>query len=281
MLNEQNQLLKHFRKLLFQFVDFLNNSIKANHALRALNWNMFCMKNKLILQFYVQIIWKILMKKIIEFHQQHQNIDKTDFFNFLIFNERQDLNELSYNMIERIFNHFSHIVNVQFKLDLIRKFNNDNSVLINFIFNNLSGFYNYTRSDAWHDKFQNLFIWNDELELKPRAWKNESFQQLIKQLYHVVEQKLFKIIINDFLQIMINHVVIQLNIIFQYDANKLFIMFKTFKNHAVNTQQKIRDMIKFQRTNWTVSYLPKDEMNVIENLQTQIQQTQIPEIRHI
>ena len=88
------------------------------------------------------------MKKIIEFHQQHQNIDKTDFFNFLIFNERQDLNELSYNMIERIFNHFSHIVNVQFKLDLIRKFNNDNSVLINFIFNNLSGFYNYTRSDA-------------------------------------------------------------------------------------------------------------------------------------
>ena len=83
------------------------------------------------------------------------------------------------------------------------------------------------------------------------------------------------------MQIMINHVVIQLNIIFQYDANKLFIMFKTFKNHAVNTQQKIRDMIKFQRTNWTVPYLPKDEMNVIENLQTQIQQTQIPEIRHI
>ena len=87
--------------------------------------------------------------------------------------------------------------------------------------------------------------------------------------------------INDFLQIMINCVVIQLNIIFQYDANKLFIMFKTFKNHAVNTQQKIRDMIELQRTNWTVLYLFKDEMNVIEDLQTQIQQTQIFKIRHI
>ena len=48
---------------------------------------------------------------------------------------------------------------------------------------------------------------------------------------------------------MINHIVIQLNIIFQYDANKLFIMFKTFKNHAVNTQQKIRDMIELQCIN--------------------------------
>ena len=55
--------------------------------------------------------------------------------------------------------------------------------------------------------------------------------------------------VNDFLQIMINCVVIQLNIIFQYDVNKLFIMFKTFKNHAMNTQQKIRDMIEFQRIN--------------------------------
>ena len=58
-------------------------------------------------------------------------------------------------------------------------------------------------------------------------------------------------------------------------------MFKTFKNHAVNTQQKIRDMIELQRTNWTVLYLFKDEMNVIEDLQTQIQQTQIFKIRHI
>ena len=57
-------------------------------------------------------------------------------------------------------------------------------------------------------------------------------------------------------------------------------MFKTFKNHAVNTQQKIRDMIELQRTNWTVLYLPKDEMNVIENLQTRIQQTQIFKIKH-
>ena len=87
--------------------------------------------------------------------------------------------------------------------------------------------------------------------------------------------------INDFLQIMINCVVIQLNIIFQYDANKLFIMFKTFKNHAVNTQQKIHDMIEFQRINWTVLYLFKDEMNMIKNLQTQIQQTQIFKIKHI
>ena len=86
--------------------------------------------------------------------------------------------------------------------------------------------------------------------------------------------------INDFLQIMINHVAIWLNIIFQYDANKLFIMFKTFKNHAVNTQQKIRDMIELQRINWIIPYLLKNEMNVIENLQTQIQQTQILEIRH-
>ena len=58
-------------------------------------------------------------------------------------------------------------------------------------------------------------------------------------------------------------------------------MFKTFKNHAVNTQQKIRDMIEFQRINWTVLYLPKDKMNVIEDLQIQIQQTQIFKIRHI
>ena len=86
---------------------------------------------------------------------------------------------------------------------------------------------------------------------------------------------------DDFLQITINHVAIWLNIIFQYDADKLFIMFKTFKNHAVNTQQEIRDMIELQRTNWIVPYLPKDEMNVIENLQTRIQQTQISEIRHI
>ena len=249
-----------------QSVDFLNNSTKANNALRASNRNTFRAKNELILQFYVQTIWKILIKKIIEFHQQRWKIDKTNFFNFLIFNEWQDLNELLYDMIERIFDHFFRIVNVQFKLNLIQKLNNDNSVLINFIFNNLSDFYNYTRSGAWRDKFWNLFIWNDELELKPRVWKNESFQQLIKQLYHVVEQKLFKIIINDFLQIMINHVVIQLNIIFQYDANKLFIMFKTFKNHAVNTQKKIRDMTEFQCINWTVPYLFKDEMNVIENL---------------
>ena len=279
-LNEQNRLLRYFQKLLFQPVDFLNNSIKANHALRASNRNTFRVKNELILQSYVQTIWKILTKKIIEFHQQRQNIDETDFFDFLTLDERQDLNELLYDMIEQIFNHFSHIINVQPKLDLIRKFNNDNPVLINFVFNNLSGFYNYIRSDAWCDKFWDLFTWNDELGLKPRAWKNESFRQLIKQLYHVVKQKLFKIMINDFLQITINHVVIQLNIIFQYDANKLFIMFKTFKNHAVNTQQKIRDMIKFQRTNWTVPYLPKDEMNVIENLQTQIQQTQTLEIKH-
>ena len=279
-LNEQNQLLKHFQKLLFQSVDFLNNSIKTNHALRALNRNTFCVKNELILQSYVQIVWKILMKKVIEFHQQRWNIDETDFFNSLTFDERQGLNGLLYDMIEWIFGHFFHIVNVRFKLDLIRKFNNDNSVLINFVFSNLSDFYNYTRSDVWRDKFQNLFIWNDELELKPRAWKNKLFWQLIKQLYHVVEQKLFKIMINNFLQIMINHVAIWLNIIFQYDANKLFIMFKTFKNHAVNTQQKIRDMIELQRTNWTVLYLPKDEMNVIENLQTRIQQTQIFKIKH-
>ena len=57
-------------------------------------------------------------------------------------------------------------------------------------------------------------------------------------------------------------------------------MFKTFKNHAVNTQQKIRDMIELQRINWIIPYLLKNEMNVIENLQTQIQQTQILEIRH-
>ena len=157
-LNEQNQLLKHFWKLLSQSVDFLNNSTKVNHALRALNRNMFHMKNELILQFYVQIIWKILTKKIIEFHQQRWNIDETDFFNFLIFDEWQDLNELLYNMIERVFDHFSHIVNVRFKLDLIQKFNNDNSVLINFVFSNLSDFYNYTHNDAWRDKFQNLFI---------------------------------------------------------------------------------------------------------------------------
>ena len=204
-LNEQNRLLRHFQKLLFQSVDSLNNSIKANHALRALNRNTFCIKNELILQFYVQTVWKILMKKIIEFHQRW-NIDETNFFNFLILNKRQDLNELLYDTIEWIFSHFSRIINVQSKLNLIRKFNNDNFVLINFIFNNLSDFYNYTRSGAWRDKFWNLFIWNDELELKPRVWKNESFQQLIKQLYHVVEQKLFKI--------MINCVAIQLNIIF-------------------------------------------------------------------
>ena len=280
-LNEQNRLLKHFWKLLSQFVDFLNNSIKANHALRALNRNTFCVKNELILQFYVQIVWKILTKKIIEFHQQCWNIDETDFFNFLILDERQDLNGLLYDMIEQIFDHFFRIVNVRFKLDLIQKFNNDNSVLINFIFNNLSDFYNYTHSDIWRDKFWDLFIWNDELELKSRAWKNESFQQLIKQLYHIVEQEFFKIMIDDFLQITINHVVVWLNIIFQYDANKLFIMFKTFKNHAMNTQQKIRDMIELQRINWIISYLFKDEMNVIENLQTRIQQTQISEIRHI
>ena len=279
-LNEQNQLLKHFWKLLFQPVDSLNNSIKANHALRASNRNTFCVRNELILQFYVQTVWKILTKKIIEFHQQRWNIDETNLFNFLILNERQGLDGLLYNTVERIFGHSPRIVNVRSKLDLIQKFNNDNFVLINFIFSNLSGFYNYTHNDLWCDKFQNLFIWNDELELKSCVWKNESFQQLIKQLYHVVEQKFFKIIIDDFLQIMINHVVIQLNIIFQYDANKLFIMFKTFKNHAVNTQQKIRDMIELQRTNWTVLYLFKDEMNVIEDLQTQIQQTQIPEIRH-
>ena len=249
--------------------------------MRALNRNTFHIKNELILQFYVQIVWKILMKKIIKFHQQRWNIDKTNFFNFLTFNKRQDLSELLYDMIEWIFDHFFRIVNVRFKLDLIQKFNNDNSVLINFVFSNLSDFYNYTRSDVWRDKFQNLFIWNDELELKPRAWKNKLFWQLIKQLYHVVEQKLFKIMINNFLQIMINHVAIWLNIIFQYDANKLFIMFKTFKNHAVNTQQKIRDMIELQRINWIISYLFKDEMNVIENLQTRIQQTQISEIRHI
>ena len=279
-LNEQNRLLKHFWKLLFQSVDFLNNSIKANHALRALNRNMFCMKNELILQSYVQTVWEILMKKIIEFHQQRQNIDKTNLFNFLILNKRQGLNGLLYDMIERVFSHFSRITNVQLKLNLIRKFNNDNSVLINFAFSNLLDFYSYIRSDVWRDKFWGLFIWNNELGLKPRAWKNKSFQQLIKQLYYVVEQELFKIMINDFLQITINRVAIQLNIIFQYDANKLFIMFKTFKNHAVNTQQKIRDMIELQRTNWTVLYLFKDEMNVIEDLQTQIQQTQIPEIRH-
>ena len=58
-------------------------------------------------------------------------------------------------------------------------------------------------------------------------------------------------------------------------------MFKTFKNHAVNTQQEIRDMIEFQRINWTILYLFKDEMNVIEDLQTQIQQTQIFKIKHI
>ena len=213
-LNEQNRLLKHFQKLLFQSVNFLNNSIKTNHALRALNRNTFHVKNELILQFYVQTVWKILTKKIIEFHQQRWNIDETNFFDFLIFDEWQDLNELLYNMIERIFDHFFRIINVQFKLNLIQKFNNDNSVLINFVFNNLLDFYNYTHSDVWCDKFQDLFIWNDELELKSRAWKNESFQQLTKQLYHVVEQKFFKIMINDFLQIMINHVIIQLNIIF-------------------------------------------------------------------
>ena len=279
-LNEQNQLLRYFQKLLSQPVDSLDNSTKANHALRASNRNMFCVKNELILQSYVQTIWKILMKKIIKSHQQRWNIDETDFFNFLILNKRQGLNGLLYDTIERIFNHFFRIVNVRFKLDLIQKLNNDNSVLINFIFNNLSDFYNYTRSGAWRDKFWNLFTWNNKLELKPRAWKNESFQQLIKQLYHVVEQKFFKIMINDFLQIMINHVAIQWNIIFQYDANKLFIMFKTFKNHAVNTQQKIHNMTEFQRTNWTIPYLPKNKMNVIEDLQTQIQQTQISKIRH-
>ena len=63
--------------------------------------------------------------------------------------------------------------------------------------------------------------------------------------------------------------------------NKLFIMFKTFKNHAVNTQQKIRDMIELQRINWIILYLFKDEMNVIENLQTRIQQIQIFKIKHI
>ena len=280
-LNEQNRLLRHFQKLLSQSVDLLNNSTKTNHALRALNRNTFCVKSELILQFYVQTVWKILMKRIIEFHQQCWNINETDFFNFLILDERQGLNGLLYNTIEWIFDHFFRIVNVRLKLNLIRKFNNDNSVLINFIFSNLSGFYNYTRSDVWRDKLWNLFIWNDELELKSRAWKNESFRQLIKQLYHVVEQEFFKIMTDDFLQVMINCVVIQLNIIFQYDANKLFIMFKTFKNHAVNTQQKIRNMIELQRTNWIISYLFKNEMNVIENLQTQIQHTQISEIRHI
>ena len=265
-LNEQDRLLKHFQKLLSQPVDSLNNSTKANHTLRASNRNTFRVKNELILQFYIQIVWKFLMKRIVKSHQQHWNIDETNLFNFLTFDEWQDLDGLLYDTIERILDHFSRIVNVQFKLDLIWKFNNDNSVLINFIFSNLSDFYSYTRSGAWRDKFRNLFIWNNELGLKSHAWKNESFQQLIKQLYHVVEQKLFKIMINDFLQIMINCVVIQLNIIFQYDANKLFIMFKTFKNHVVNTQQKIRDMIELQRINWIISYLFKDEMNVIENL---------------
>ena len=157
-LNEQNRLLRHFQKLLFQSVDFLNNSTKANHALRALNRNTFHVKNKLILQFYVQTVWKILTKKIIEFHQQRWNIDETDFFNSLILNKWQDLNGLLYNMIERIFNHSPRIINVRPKLDLIRKLNNDNSVLINFAFSNLSDFYNYTRSGVWRDKFQNLFI---------------------------------------------------------------------------------------------------------------------------
>ena len=81
-LNEQNQLLKHFWKLLFQSVNFLNNSIKANHALCASNRNTFHVKNELILQFYVQTIWKILMKKIIKFHQQRWWNKFFQFFNF-------------------------------------------------------------------------------------------------------------------------------------------------------------------------------------------------------
>ena len=89
-----------------------------------------------------------MTKKIVESHQQHQNIDEINFFNSLIFNKREDLNELLYDMIERIFNHFFHIINVQFKLNLIQKLNNDNSVLINFVFNNLLDFYNYTHSDV-------------------------------------------------------------------------------------------------------------------------------------
>ena len=93
------------------------------------------------------------MKKIIEFHQQRQNIDKTNLFNFLILNKRQGLNGLLYDMIERVFSHFSRITNVQLKLNLIRKFNNDNSVLINFAFSNLLDFYSYIRSDVWRDKF--------------------------------------------------------------------------------------------------------------------------------
>ena len=40
-------------------------------------------------------------------------------------------------------------------------------------------------------------------------------------------------------------------------------------------------MIEFQRINWIISYLFKDEMNVIENLQTWIQQTQTFKIKHI
>ena len=49
----------------------------------------------------------------------------------------------------------------------------------------------------------------------------------------------------------------------------------------MNTQQKIRDMIELQRINWIVPYLFKNKMNVIENLQIQIQQTQIFKIKHI
>ena len=115
-----------------------------------------------------------------------------------------------------------------------------------------SYFEQYYVIDLWMFKLEVLFRWDDHSKKKTRDWETIDFRALTRQLHYIVQSEMRSNYEKNFLSYFCERVTQKLFIISQYDYDKLFVLYKSFKHHDVRTQQNIKNMNDFEKTNWFI-----------------------------